>query len=225
MRWTPGRKRGIRGSRINAGRAVVEAIEDAETKPAVLIQSSAVGYYGPRGDDEPVTEESGKGRDFLSDVCVEWEESTKAVEKKGVRRAIIRTGVVLSAKGGALPRQMLPFKFYAGGPLGSGKQWFPWIHLADEVAAIRFLIENEDAKGVFNLAAPNPVTNAQFSKALGTAMGRPSALPAPGFAFKLAFGEASTILLEGQRAVPQRLQEAGFAFQFETVEKALKDLL
>jgi uncharacterized protein (TIGR01777 family) len=210
---------------MNAGQAVVEAIKAAEQKPAVLIQSSAVGYYGPREDDEPVTEADEAANDFLARICVDWEASTAEVESMGVRRVIIRTGVVLSTKGGALPRQMLPFQFFAGGPLGSGDQWYPWIHLADEVAAIRFLIENEDASGAYNLAAPTPVTNAEFSKALGKAMNRPSVVPAPAFAFKLAFGEASTVLLDGQRAVPARLQEAGFDFQFGMVDPALEDLL
>ncbi len=225
VRWTPARRRRIQESRINAGRAVVQAIQLAEKKPAVLIQSSAVGYYGTHTDDRDITEDAPAGHDFLAGVCVDWEASTQKVERLGVRRAIIRTGVVISPKGGALPRQMLPFKFFAGGPLGSGEQWFPWIHIDDEVAAIRFLIDNEDARGAFNLAAPHPVTNAEFSRALGSSMRRPSWLRAPAFAFKLLFGEAALILLEGQKAVPHRLLDLGFKFKFPAVEPALEDLL
>lgn len=222
-RWTSARRKAIVNSRVNAGKALVEAIDAAEHKPAVLIQSSAVGYYGPQAQGD-VTEAAGPANDFLAQVCVEWEKATKPVERKGVRRAIIRTGVVLSTKGGALPRQMLPFQLFAGGPLGSGDQWYPWIHIDDEVRAIRFLLENDEAQGAYNLSAPNPLTNAGFSQALGRALNRPSYLPVPGFAFNLAFGEVATVLLEGQKAVPARLQEAGFAFQFSEAEAALRDL-
>lgn len=225
VRWTPARKRRILQSRLNAGRAVTLAIKAAEQKPAVLIQASGVGYYGTHSDDREITEDSPAGNDFLAGVVIDWEASTRAVEKMGVRRVVLRTGVVMSTRGGALPRQMLPFRFFAGGPLGSGEQWFPWIHIADEVAAIRFLMDNEEAEGVFNLSAPHPVTNAQFSRALGSAMRRPSMIPAPAFAFNLMFGEAATILLDGQKAVPSRLQELGFKFKFPVVEPALEDLL
>lgn len=225
IRWTPERKRRIRESRVNAGRAVTQAIEATTRKPAVLIQSAAVGYYGPRGD-EAITEESAAGGDFLAQVCQDWEASTEPVEEMGVRRAIIRTGVVLSTEGGALPRLLLPFKFIiAGGPLGSGRQWFPWIHLEDEVSAIRFLIDNQEASGPFNLTAPNPLTNADFAHAIGRTIKRPAMMPMPGFVFKLAFGEASTVLLDGQRALPRRLQEKGFAFRFTEAEEALRNLL
>ncbi|GAB4569602.1 MAG: TIGR01777 family oxidoreductase [Anaerolineae bacterium] len=225
VRWTPARKRRIRDSRLNAGKAVVEAIEAAEHRPEVLVQASAVGYYGTHTDDREITEDSPPGNDFLARICVDWEQSTRAVERMGVRRIILRTGVVLSTRGGALPRQMLPFKFFAGGPLGSGQQWFPWIHLADEARAIRFLMENEDAQGPYNLCAPNPVTNAEFSRALGHAMRRPAMIPAPAAAFKLLFGEAAMILLEGQKAVPRRLQALGFTFEFPDVRVALENLI
>ena len=223
-RWSTARKTLIRDSRLDAGRAVVQAVKRAEQKPEVVIQSSAVGYYGPR-DDNVITEDALPGIDFLAKVCVDWEASTASVEELGVRRAILRTGVVLSANGGALPKMALPFKFFVGGPIGSGKQWLSWIHMADEVAAIRFLIENKAATGRFNLAAPNPLTNADFSRAIGKAMGRPAVMPVPAFALKLVFGELSTTLLTGQRVVPQRLQELGFTFQFSEAEEALRDLL
>jgi hypothetical protein len=223
-RWTAARKALIRNSRLDAGRAVVQAVQKAQRKPEVVLQSSAVGYYGPR-DDSVITEEAMPGVDFSARVCVDWEASTAAVEKLGVRRAIIRSGVVLSTGGGVLPKMSLPFKFFIGGPIGSGKQWLSWIHLADEIAAIRFLIENKAAAGQFNLVAPNPLTNADFSRAIGKVLGRPAIMPTPAFALKLAFGEMSTVLLTGQRVVPQRLQALGFNFQFSEAEAALEDLL
>lgn len=225
VRWTPGRKKRIYESRIQAGQAVVEAIKAAKNRPGVLVQASAVGYYGTETGDTDVTESADPASDYLAEICVAWERSTAPVEKLGVRRVILRTGVVLSTRGGALPRQMLPFKFFAGGPVGSGRQWYPWIHIADQVAAIRFLMANEEAKGAFNLSAPNPLTNAEFGKAIGRAIGRPSFLPVPAAAFRLLFGEASVILLEGQKAVPRRLLDLGFQFQFPEAEAAIRDLV
>ena len=225
VRWTPARRRAILQSRVLTGQAVVEAIRAAKQRPPVLIQSSAVGYYGTQTGDQRLDESAAAANDFLAQVCADWESSTAAVKRLGVRRAVIRTGVVMSTQGGALPRQMLPFRLFAGGPLGSGQQWFPWIHIVDEVRAIRFLIDKEEAEGVFNLSAPEPVTNADFSDALGRAMGRPSWLPVPSFAFNLAFGEAAAVLLEGQRAVPAHLLELGFEFEFTDPEVALHDLL
>ncbi len=222
-RWTAARKERIRQSRLNAGQAVVEAVRAAERKPAVVVQASGIGYYGPRGDEE-VTEEAPPGSDFLGRLAVEWEASTAPVEVLGVRRVVIRTGVVLSAEGGALPRLALPFRFFLGGPLGSGRQWTPWIHIADEVGAIRFLVEQEGARGPYNLAAPHPVTNRELARALGRVLHRPAWLPVPAPALQLALGEMSAVLLTGQRAVPKRLLEAGFVFRFPEVEAALQDL-
>jgi hypothetical protein len=223
-RWSEQRQREIVESRINAGRAVVEAVQAAAAKPAVVIQSSAVGYYGSRGD-EVLTEASKPGNDFLASVCIDWERSTEALDASGVRRVIIRTGIVLSTEGGALPKMLLPFKFFAGGKLGDGRQYFPWIHMADEVDAIRFLIDTPQASGPFNLAAPNAPTNAAFVKAVGEAMGRPSAVPAPAFALKAAFGEMSTVLLDGQRAEPTRLLGLGYRFRFTDPTAAVKNVL
>jgi uncharacterized protein (TIGR01777 family) len=223
-RWTDEQKRRIRDSRLLAGQAVVQAVEQASRKPGVVIQASGIGYYGPRGDKE-ITEDAAPGRDWLAQVAVQWEDSTAAVEAMGVRRAIARTGVVLSTQGGALPRMMLPFRLFVGGPLGGGKQWFPWIHLQDEAAAIRFLIDTNAAAGPFNLAAPQPLTNAQFSRVLGQVMGRPAIIPAPAFALRALFGEMATLLLDGQRGVPKRLLELGFQFRFTQAEAALRDLL
>ncbi len=227
-RWSAGRKRAIRDSRRLAGAAVVQGIDLSMTlrdkKPASLIQASAVGYYGNRGD-EIITETSTAGDDYLAGVCKDWEASTAAVEEMGVRRAIIRTGVVLSTMGGAFPLMSMPFYVGAGGPVGSGKQYMPWIHVADHVKAIRYMIENEEAAGVYNVTAPNPVTNRDFGKALGKTLARPAILPAPAFAMKAALGEMSTILLDGQRAVPKRLIDEGFTFEYGAVQAALDNLM
>lgn len=222
-RWTNERKRRIYASRINAGMAVTDAIQAATTKPEVLIQASAVGFYGPH-QDEILTEDAAPGSDFLAQVCFDWEASTESVESLGVRRAIIRSGIVLSNEGGAWPRIVLPFKLFAGGPIGNGKQYWPWIHLDDQVGAIRYLINNPEAKGIFNFSAPTPLTNKEFAAKLGQTMGRPAFFPVPSFVLQTAFGEMSTILLDGQRAVPQRLQELGYTYKFPTVEAAFKDL-
>jgi uncharacterized protein (TIGR01777 family) len=223
-RWTAEQKRRIHDSRVAAGNAVVEAIRTAVRKPQVLIQASAVGYYGPR-KDEIVTEDSGPGSDFLAKVCFDWEASTAPVERLGVRRAVMRTGIVLTLKGGAFPRALLPFRLFAGGPLGSGDQWWPWIHLDDEVRAIQFLLENSKASGPYNLTAPNPVTNREFARTLGSVASRPSFVPAPAFAIKPVLGEMATVVLDGQRAIPRRLQEQDFTFTYSTLESALRALL
>jgi uncharacterized protein len=222
-RWTPERKKRILESRLNAGKAVVEAVNSASNKPSVLIQSSAVGYYGVHGDED-ITEDHAAGSDFLADVCRQWESCTIEVEMMEVRRVVTRTGLVLSSKGGVLPMMAIPFRLFVGGAIGSGKQQIPWIHLHDEIRALRFLIDTPNASGAFNLAAPAPLSNAGFSKALGRALGRPCYFPTPGFAFKIAFGELAMLLLEGQRAVPKRLQDMGFQFHHPEAEGALRDL-
>jgi uncharacterized protein (TIGR01777 family) len=223
-RWTAERKRHIRESRLNAGRAVTQAVEAATNKPRVVIQASGAGYYGPHGDEE-ITEETLAGNEWFEQVAVEWEASTAPVETLGVRRAVIRSGVVLSTEGGALPRLLLPFRFFVGGPLGGGRQWFPWIHIADEVGAIRFLIENPTASGPFNLTAPDLLTNAEFSRVIGRVLRRPAFVPVPAFALRLLLGEMSMVLLEGQKAISRRLQDSGFTFRFPEAEAALRDLL
>jgi len=222
--WKRKRKAEILDSRVEAGKALTEAIRNTARRPKVLIQASAVGFYGPRGE-EAVTEESGPGSGTLAEVCKAWEASTKPVEEMGVRRVVIRTGVVLSAKEGPLPRMLMPFRFFVGGPLGNGKQGFPWIHPQDEQAAIRFLIENEKASGVYNLSAPKPLSNADFGRVIAKVMKRPYWLHVPAFALRFLLGELSTLLLDGQYMLPGRLQEMGFHFRFETAESALEDLL
>jgi hypothetical protein len=223
-RWTDARKKQLLDSRVLPGQAVTQAVEAATNRPRVVIQASAVGYYGPGGDEE-IDETASPGNDFLAKLCLDWEAATAPIAGMGVRLATMRTGVVLSMKGGALPKQSLPFKMFVGGPVGSGKQWYPWIHIDDAVAGIRFLIETELAAGPINLTAPNPVTNAQFGRTIGKVMGRPAFMPAPAFAMKLLFGEMSTVLLDGQRVIPKALQDLGFTFKFPDVESALRDLL
>lgn len=223
--WTASRKQLIRESRIHAGLALQKAIQAASQKPTVLLQSSAVGYYGARDDDEIITEDAAVGADFLAKVCFDWEMSTAPVTRMGIRRPILRTGIVLSHDGGALSKMVLPFKFFAGGPLGNGKQWMPWIHITDEVRAIKFLLDHPQADGPFNLVAPNPVTNKEFSDILGATMRRPAVMPAPSFAMKTLLGEMATIVLDGQRVVPQKLEAMGFAFTYPTLRAALRDVI
>ena len=223
-RWTDDRKRVHRESRLNAGKAIVEAVEKVPNKPKVVVQASAIGYYGPRGD-EKLTETDTPGNDFLATLCQEWEAATAPVEQHGVRRAIIRTGIYLTPDEGALQRLLLPYKMFAGGPFGNGQQYYSWIHPHDEVEAIRFIIENPAARGTFNLTAPEPLKNKDFGKTLGKVLGRPSLIPVPRFALQLAFGEVVTVVFDGQRVMPNHLQALGFAFKFPTLEAALKDIL
>lgn len=223
-RWSRARKKSIIQSRLDAGKAISEAVQRAEKKPLVVVQSSAIGYYGPL-EAERVDESAPAGNDFLAKTCVAWEASTAEIERLGVRRVIIRTGVVLSRKGGAFQRLLFPFQFYIGGPLGSGKQILSWIHISDHVNAIRFLIERSDAQGIFNLTAPNPVTNREFAKTISKILHRPLFLPIPSFAFELIFGEVATVVIDGQCVIPAHLQQLGFSFSFTHAESAIRDLL
>ncbi len=223
-RWNAERKRRIKQSRIDATKAVVNAISRVGEKPHTLIQGSAVGFYGIH-DDERITEEASAGTDFLAEVVKEWEVASQSVETMGVRRVIARTGIVLAAEGGSLPVLALPFKLFAGGPVGSGRQYMPWIHIDDQIKALRFLIENNQIDGPVNLTAPNPVTNKEFGQAMGQVLSRPSFFPTPGFMIQLLLGEASTLALDGQRAVPDALQKAGYNFKFKDIKTALSDLL
>ena len=223
-RWTAERKHHIRESRINAGKAVVAAVDAAVNKPEVVIQSSAIGYYGPH-EDEIIDESFPAAGDYLASVCVDWEASTAAVEEQGVRRVIIRSGLLFTAQGGIFTRLQLPFKLFVGGPMGSGNQYYSWIHMQDGIAAIRTLIEKKEAQGPYNLSAPNPVTSRQFGVTMGAVMGRPSVMPVPGFALKMALGEVSMTALEGQRVIPKRLQELGFDFKYPDLEDALLEIV
>jgi uncharacterized protein (TIGR01777 family) len=203
---------------------VVQAVEAAKKKPRVLIQASGIGYYGDHGDRE-INEEIPAGNGFLAQVALKWEPSTEGVERMGVRRAVIRTGMVLSNRGGALPLMQIPYRFFIGGPLGSGIQWWPWIHIVDEVRAIRFLIESKNGRGPYNLVAPGVVANGEFSRIVGRTIGRPSYFRVPEFALRTLLGEKASVVLLSQRAIPERLLGEGFKFSFETAEDALKDLL
>jgi len=224
-RWTPKRKQSILQSRLDGGRAVAEAVKFAEKKPMVVIQASAIGYYGSRGG-EIIDESSSPGEGFLVDVVKKWEQSTKEVETQKIRRVIIRSGLVLGKEGGVFLRLVKPFRYFIGGHLGSGKQWFSWIHLEDEVKAILFLIEREDLSGVFNLTAPHQLIQKDFFYILGKIMKRPSWFPVPGFVLRLIFGEmAKDTLLSGQRVVPRRLIEAGYQFLYPQADLALNEIL
>ncbi|MCW5873192.1 MAG: TIGR01777 family oxidoreductase [Anaerolineales bacterium] len=223
-RWTPKRKQLILDSRVQAGQAVMEALRAAPPKPRTLLQASAVGYYGPRGA-EPVAEDAAAGSDFLAGVCQQWEASTQEAESLSVRRVVLRTGLPLTLEGGAFPLLVLPFRLFAGGWFGNGRQYYPWIHIEDYLAALRFLLTTEHTKGAFNITAPYPLPNREFAATLGRVLRRPSWLPAPRFALELALGEVSTVVLDGQRAVPMRLLQSGFNFTFPELGPALQDLL
>jgi uncharacterized protein (TIGR01777 family) len=223
-RWTPQRKKLIIESRLNASAAVVQAVTNVQNKPAVVVQASAVGFYGNRGG-EVLTESSAPAEDYFpSEVCVRWERAIEPVSSHA-RLVLVRTGVILSSKGGALPKLLTPFKLFAGGRFGDGKQWFPWIHILDEAKAIAFLIATKEASGVFNLTAPGIVTNGEFAKALGAALNRPALVPAPAVVLRQALGDMSALLLDGQRAISQRLQDAGFEFSYDAVGPALQDII
>jgi uncharacterized protein (TIGR01777 family) len=222
-RWSAAQKGQLRSSRIDATKSLVDAITKAQVKPKFLINASAVGYYGAHGD-ESVTEKTGPGGDFLARLCVDWEEEAKKAEAFGVRVALVRTGIVLAKGQGALAKMVPPFKMFAGGPLGSGQQWMPWIHIEDEVGLICFLIENDAARGAFNGTAPNPVTMQVFAKALGDALNRPSWVSVPPLALALMLGEMSEMLLHGQRAVPEAVLKLGFSFKYPELTEALRSL-
>lgn len=224
-RWTSSKKKKILESRLNAGKSVVEAVRQAQVKPKVVIQSSGIGYYGAHLD-EIVDEIFPLGTGFLPEVAQRWENSTKEVESFGIRHIVIRTGVVLGKDGGALPRLIRPFRFFLGGHPGDGEQYFSWIHLQDEIRAIRFLIEKEDLNGAFNLTAPESLKMKEFCHILGKVMRRPSWFPLPGFFLRMIYGQmAEETILHGQRVVPKRLQEAGFEFLYPEAESALQEIL
>ncbi len=219
-RWTPAYKKEIEESRVRTTRALVDAIGVARRKPRVLVNASAVGYYGGRGD-EVLDESAAPGADFLANLSRRWEAEA---QRAPVRSVQLRTGVVLSAKGGALEKMLPPFKAFVGGPIGSGKQWLPWIHIADEVAAILWAIDH-DLTGPVNLTSPGIVTMKEFARAVGRALHRPSWAPVPGAVLVILVGEFASALLEGQRAVPKKLLDSGFRFRFTEVDSALRDVL
>jgi len=220
-RWTAAQKEKIRASRVNTTTALVVAIGKAKKKPKLLINSSAIGYYGPRGD-EAVVEDTKPGNDFVSRVCIEWEEEAQKAESFGVRVVCLRTGIVLGKGGGALAKMLIPFKLFIGGPLGTGRQWVSWIQLEDEVGLIVHLLQMEDAEGAVNATAPTPVTMKELSQALGKALHRPSWAPVPTFALRLLVGEMADVLVTGQRVLPAKAQQVGYLFQYPDLTEALR---
>lgn len=220
-RWTADRKRRIRESRTVTTRLVVDALA-ADGAPRVLVNGSAVGFYG--NAEEPVDETAPAGSDFLADTCVAWEREALRARDHGVRVALIRTGLVLAREGGILPTVARPVKLFAGGPLGGGRQWMPWIHIDDEVGLLLMLLDRDEAAGPFNGSAPEPVQQREFVRILGDVLGRPAVVPAPAVAIRLALGEMAVLALEGQRAVPAAALAAGYRFAHTDLEEALRDL-
>ncbi|GAB3675404.1 TIGR01777 family oxidoreductase [Salinisphaera aquimarina] len=223
-RWTEARKREMRESRLRVTRELCQVIGGWERPPAVLISGSAVGYYGARGG-AVLDEREPNANEFQSELCVAWEQAARRAEGVGVRVCRIRTGIVLGAEDGALAQMITPFRFGLGGHFGTGKQYMPWIHIRDEVRAIRFLIDHDSCSGAFNLTAPNPATNREFTTVLAKVMHRPSFAWVPGAMLKLILGEMAHLLLTGQRAIPAALQQAGFRFEFDRLKPALTDLV
>jgi hypothetical protein len=224
-RWTEEKKRRIRDSRIIGTRVLCEALLKLDQPPQTLISASAIGFYGNRGS-ETLTEESSVGDDLLAKLCVEWEKASELLKEKGARVAHARFGIILSDKGGALAKMLTPFKLGFGGKLGSGEQYMSWIAIDDVIGAIRFILKNENLSGPFNLTAPNPVTNKEFTATLGKTLSRPTFLGVPQFALKVMFGEmAEATILSSAKVLPKRLQNAGYEFLFPALEPALKHLL
>ena len=224
-RWTESKKRAIRESRVKGTSLLSGVLAQLSRPPSVFLSASAIGYYGDRGD-ELLTEQSAPGEDFLSSVCVEWENATKPAKEKGIRTIHARFGVILDAGGGALGQMLTPFRMGIGGRVGTGKQWMSWIALGDVVNGLKFLIADKPAHGAVNFVAPNPVTNAEFTKTLGRVLSRPTLFPVPAFGARLAFGElADALLLSSQKVEPSVLEDKGFLFSWPTLEPALRHLL
>jgi len=223
-RWSQSRKHQLLDSRIKTTRQLINYIKHANHKPKVLISGSATGYYGNSGSTL-LTEESLPHEEFSHHLCALWESTAFEAEKFGIRTCIIRTGIVMGDNGGFLKRMLPPFKLGLGGPMGSGKQWMSWIHRTDLIAIIDKLLESATLQGVFNASAPEPVTNSEFSKTLGQVLHRPTFIPIPEFVLKILFGEMSILLLGGQRVIPKQLDKAGFVFKFDSLRKALTDVI
>jgi hypothetical protein len=224
-RWTPAKKAAIRDSRVLGTSHLAEALAQAKDKPQVFVCSSAIGYYGNRGD-EVLKEASTPGAGFLPDVCREWEAATREAAVAGIRTVQIRTGVVLSPRGGALGKMLMPFKMGVGGKIGDGHQWMSWIDVQDMVGAIHHILKTDLLQGPVNLVAPKPVTNAEFTKTLASALSRPAIFPVPEFVVKLAFGEmGETVLLGSQRVEPSQLIASGYPFRFRDLRASLQNVL
>ena len=222
-RWNDDFKKLLRDSRIQSTANVVAALARPGSRCKTLVNASAIGYYGPRGDEE-LTESDPPGSDFLAKACVDWEQATGAAASHGVRVAMIRTGVVLAKEGGALAQMLTPFKLGVGGKVGSGQQWMSWIHHQDLTGVFLTALDNAAASGPLNGTAPRPVTNYDFTKALGRALGRPTILPTPAFALKLLLGEVAEVVTQGQRVLPKRPLDLGYSFRFSDIDSALQDI-
>ena len=221
-RWTASRKAELRASRIDSTHSLVAALTAASNRPSVFVQGSAIGYYGASLNDRPLDERAPAGHDFLSTLASEWEATAQPISGLGCRLVVVRTGIVLASEGGALPPMAMPFRFFAGGPMGTGRQYMSWVACDDWVSLVVWAITTPAISGPLNVTAPAPVTNAEFAAAIGRALRRPSWLPAPGFALRLALGEMATpMLLEGQRVMPARATAAGFAFSYFDLDDAL----
>lgn len=220
-RWTTKQKEKIRGSRLESTSVVVECIAQAKSKPKVLINASAIGFYGSRGE-EVLDESAGPGQDFLASVCTQWEKEAARAQAFGVRTVFIRTGIVLSTKGGALTKMLPPFKFFLGGPIGSGRQIMSWVHIDDEVGGILKALEDDRISGPLNVTAPHPVTMKEFAKTLGQVLHRPALLPVPAFVMRILLGEMSGLLLTGQNVAPRKLIKYGYQFKFKELGEALR---
>ncbi len=223
-RWTEQYKKRILDSRVYGTREIVTAIEAAAVKPGVLVSASAVGFYGDTGE-VAVDEHSPAGGDFLAGVCVAWEREAARAEETGTRVVMTRMGVVLADDGGALEKFITPFRMFAGGPIGSGEQWFPWVHIDDAVGIILHAIDHPEVSGALNAVSPGLLRNREFAAALGEALKRPARFSVPGFAIKLAIGGFGASILGGQRVLPTRTLASGYRFKYETIEKALSDLV
>jgi uncharacterized protein (TIGR01777 family) len=223
-RWSEEYKKLIRESRIFTTQNIVEGIPSKADNKLTLFSTSAVGYYGFHGDEE-LDEDSPPGDDFLARMAVEWEAEALKAKDKGARVVITRFGIVLGEKGGALGQMIPLFKKFIGGPIGSGQQWFSWVHIKDLAEAFAFLIKHPEISGPVNVCSPNPVKNRDLAKTLGRALHRPSFLPAPGFMIKLVLGEFGSVILEGQRVLPRRLLKEGFTFQYPDIDKALQSII
>ena len=224
-RWTDEKKRKIRDSRVTGTTALAEALAHAKDKPQVFVCSSAIGYYGDRGN-EVLTEQSAPGSGFLPGVCCEWEAATGAARKAGIRTVQMRTGIVLSAKGGALGKMLTPFKLGLGGKIGSGQQWMSWIDVQDMVGAIHHILKSDLLQGPVNMVAPKPVTNLEFTQTLASVLSRPAIFPVPALVVKCAFGEmGETVLLGSQRVEPTQLVMSGYPFRFSTLRASLENIL
>ncbi|MCQ4310382.1 TIGR01777 family oxidoreductase [Pseudomonas stutzeri] len=222
--WTKSRRLLLWNSRINLTEQLIEWLSGREQKPQVLISGSAVGWYGDGGERELTEDHSPVTNDFASQLCNAWEESAARAQRLGVRVVLVRTGLVLAREGGFLQRLLPLFRLGLGGRQGNGRQWMPWVHIDDQIALIDFLLQQPEASGPYNACAPQPVRNAEFAKALGRSLGRPAVVPVPALALKAGLGELSGLILGGQRAVPMRLQAAGFQFRFVELDAALADL-